>query len=177
MRVFAGTPAAGEGDLFDAFARKGIDVVRVPGLARGLSITGDVRALYALRSLLAEFAPDAVAVESVFAKLNMKTALKLAEVRGVVTLAATQAGVPVHSYAPREVKASVAGYGHASKAQMQQMVRATLNLSETPQPADAADALAVALCHIYSAQARARIAEATGIPDSRPPKAGIQPSR
>ncbi len=135
-------------------------------------------AIHALvAALVAEFAPDAVAVESVFAKLNMKTALKLAEVRGVVTLAAMQAGVPVHSYAPREVKASVAGYGHASKEQMQQMVRATLHLCETPQPADAADALAVALCHIYSAQARARIAEATGIPDSRPPKSGIQPSR
>lgn len=135
-------------------------------------------AIHALvADLVREFAPDAVAVESVFAKLNMKTALKLAEVRGVVTLAAAQAGVPVHSYAPREVKASVAGYGHASKEQMQQMVRATLNLRETPQPSDAADALAVALCHIYSVQARARIAEATGAADSHPPKAGIQPSR
>lgn len=107
--------------------------------------------------LMEEFAPDAVALESVFTALNMKTALKLAEVRGVVELAAAQAGRAVHSYSPREVKASVAGYGHADKQQMQLMVRAVLNMRETPRPADAADALAVALCHIYAEQARARI--------------------
>jgi crossover junction endodeoxyribonuclease RuvC len=109
-----------------------------------------------LYRLLEEFQPHAVAVESVFTALNMKTALRLAEVRGVVLLAAAQRGVPVHSYSPRQVKASVAGYGHASKEQMQLMVRAVLAMSETPEPADAADALAVALCHIQSQQARAR---------------------
>jgi crossover junction endodeoxyribonuclease RuvC len=97
-----------------------------------------------------------MAVESVFTALNMKTALKLAEVRGVVTLAAAQAGIPVHSYAPREVKASVAGYGAATKQQMQQMVRVLLHLREAPEPADAADALAVALCHAQMHQARER---------------------
>jgi crossover junction endodeoxyribonuclease RuvC len=107
--------------------------------------------------LIEEFAPDGVAVEAVFTALNMKTALKLAEVRGVVLLAAAQHAIPVHSYSPREVKASVAGYGHASKEQMQLMVRSQLRLSETPEPADAADALAVALCHIHGALARARI--------------------
>jgi crossover junction endodeoxyribonuclease RuvC len=138
-------------------------------------------AIHALiAGLIAEFAPDAMAVESVFTALNMKTALQLAEVRGVVTLAAAQAGIPVHSYAPREVKASVAGYGNASKRQMQQMVRATLNLRETPQPSDAADALAVALCHIYSMQARERIAhvrQEEGRTDSRAAASRIQPSR
>ena len=69
-----------------------------------------------------EFAPDAVAVESVFTALNVKTALRLAEMRGVVLLAAAQAPIPAHSYSPREVKASVAGFGGASKQQMQQMV-------------------------------------------------------
>ena len=87
----------------------------------------------------------------------MKTALKLAEVRGVVLLAAAQRDIPVCSYSPREVKASVAGYGHADKQQMQLMVRALLNMSETPEPSDAADALAVALCHIQAAQFRARL--------------------
>lgn len=106
--------------------------------------------------LLEEFHPDAMAVESVFTALNMRTALRLAEVRGVVLLAAAQRGVPVHSYSPREVKASVAGYGHATKEQIQVMVRALLGMRETPQPADAADALAVALCHIYAERARAR---------------------
>ena len=110
-----------------------------------------------LSDLIEEFAPHSVAVESVFTALNIRTALKLAEVRGVVLLAAAQRNIPVHSYSPREVKASVAGYGHAAKEQMQLMVRALLNMTETPEPADAADALAVALCHIQAAQFNARM--------------------
>jgi crossover junction endodeoxyribonuclease RuvC len=108
--------------------------------------------------LVEEFSPDAVAVESVFTALNARTALKLAEMRGVVLLAAAQAQVPAHSYSPREVKACVAGYGGASKLQMQQMVGSLLRLGHYPEPADAADALAVALCHAQLAQARDRIA-------------------
>ncbi len=107
-------------------------------------------------SLIDEFSPDALAVESVFTALNMRTALKLAEVRGVILLAAAQHGVVVYSYAPREVKASVAGHGHADKRQMQLMVRALLSMNETPEPTDAADALAVALCHLQTEQARRR---------------------
>ncbi len=110
-----------------------------------------------LCDLIEEFQPQGVAVESVFTALNMRTALKLAEVRGVVLLAAAQRNIPVHSYSPREVKACVAGYGHAKKEQMQLMVRALLSMSETPEPADAADALAVALCHVQAAQFRARL--------------------
>jgi len=110
-----------------------------------------------ISSLVAEFAPDAVAVESVFTALNIKTALKLAEVRGVVLLAAAQASVPAHSYSPREVKCSVAGYGAASKQQMQQMVTSALGLAEIPEPADAADALAVALCHAHLTRANQRM--------------------
>ncbi|MGD0404742.1 MAG: crossover junction endodeoxyribonuclease RuvC [Candidatus Acidiferrales bacterium] len=117
--------------------------------------------LYEIHSLIsrlvAEFAPDAVAVESVFAALNVKTALKLAEVRGVVLLAAAQASIPAHSYSPREVKSSVAGHGAASKQQMQQMVSSALGLAEVPEPADAADALAVALCHAHLARAHERM--------------------
>ena len=136
-----------------------------------LSFPERLEQLHALVArLLREFHPDAVAVEGVFAALNVKTALKLSEVRGVVLLAAAQEKIPVHSYSPREVKASVAGYGHASKHQMQQMVRAQLHLREAPQPTDAADALAVALCHIHSAQSRARIAAATA-PAAPPPNA------
>lgn len=110
-----------------------------------------------ISSLVAEFAPDAVAVESVFTALNIKTALKLAEVRGVVLLAAAQASIPAHSYSPREVKCSVAGYGAASKQQMQQMVTSALGLAEIPEPADAADALAVALCHAHLTRANDRM--------------------
>jgi crossover junction endodeoxyribonuclease RuvC len=110
-----------------------------------------------ITELIQEFQPRAVALESVFAALNVKVALRLAEVRGVVLLAAAQAGLAAFSYSPREVKATVAGYGHAGKEQVQQMVRALLGMTETPEPADAADALAVALCHIQIAEAKERL--------------------
>jgi crossover junction endodeoxyribonuclease RuvC len=132
------------------------------------AVLHDVHAL--LCRLMDEYSPDALAVESIFSALNVRTALRLAEVRGVVLLAAAQRGVAVHSYSPREVKASVAGYGHADKKQMQLMVRALLEMSETPEPSDAADALAVALCHLQAEQARRRF----GLPaKATPPK--LQP--
>src|SRR5258708_16263262 len=106
--------------------------------------------------LIEEYSPDAMAVENVFTALNMRTALRLAEMRGVILLAAAQHGVVVYSYAPREVKASVAGHGHADKRQMQLMVRALLSMDETPEPSDAADALAVALFHCQNEKARQR---------------------
>ena len=109
-----------------------------------------------LCKLIQEFSPDVMAVESIFSALNVKTALRLAEVRGVVLLAAAQHGVEVHSYAPREVKAAIAGHGQADKRQMQIMVRAILSMNSTPEPPDAADALAVALCHLQREQARVR---------------------
>lgn len=116
--------------------------------------------------LLRDFSPDALAVEAIFSALNVNTALRLAEVRGVVLLAAAQHGVEVHSYAPRLIKASVAGYGNADKRQVQSMVRSLLNMAETPEPADAADALAVALCHLQNEQLRVRFA-LPGVPVSR----------
>jgi crossover junction endodeoxyribonuclease RuvC len=131
----------------------------------------DVHAL--LCELLERFQPHAMAVESVFTALNMKTALRLAEVRGVVLLAAEQHGVTVHSYAPREVKACVAGYGHADKKQMQLMVRALLAMKETPVPSDAADALAVALCHLQAEQFERRF----GVQPGAVAKGNSQPTR
>jgi crossover junction endodeoxyribonuclease RuvC len=127
----------------------------------------DVHAL--LCQLMEEFHPHAMAVESVFTALNMRTALRLAEVRGVVLLAAEQHGVEVRSYSPREVKACVAGYGQADKKQMQLMVRALLKMDETPEPSDAADALAVALCHLQGEQFARRF----GL-SSNPPTASAQ---
>lgn len=109
-----------------------------------------------LCGLIEKFQPQAMAVESVFTALNMRTALRLAEVRGVVLLAAEQHGVEVRSYSPREVKACVAGYGHADKRQIQLMVRAQLGMKELPEPSDAADALAVALCHLQADQMETR---------------------
>ena len=116
---------------------------------------------FLISGLVEQFNPDAVAVESVFTALNIHTALKLAEMRGVVLLAAAQARIPAHSYSPREVKASVAGFGGASKQQIQQMVRSLLDLPDCPQPNDASDALAVALCHAQAARARDRMAAAS----------------
>jgi crossover junction endodeoxyribonuclease RuvC len=135
--------------------------LKFPARATFASRLRDIHQLIA--RLVEEFAPDAVAVESVFTALNVRTALKLAEVRGVVLLAAAQAQIPSHSYSPREVKATVAGYGGASKQQIQQMVTSALGLTSYPEPADAADALAIALCHAHLSQARDRIARATGI--------------
>ena len=121
-----------------------------------------------LAALIEEFRPHSMAVESVFTALNMKTAIRLAEVRGVVLLAAAQGGVPVCSYSPREVKSSVAGYGNADKSQVQMMVRALLGMSETPEPPDAADALAVALCHVQAEQFRSRLNPPAGVPATIP---------
>lgn len=116
-----------------------------------------------IAQLVEEFSPDAIAVESVFTALNMRTALRLAEVRGVILLAAAQADIPAHSYSPREVKASISGFGGASKQQMQQMVRAQLGLRDLPEPTDAADALAVALCHAHAARAAERFAQSAAL--------------
>jgi crossover junction endodeoxyribonuclease RuvC len=96
--------------------------------------------------------PDAVAIEEVFYSVNAKSALKLGQVRGVALLAAAMRGLPVAEYAPLKIKSSVVGYGMAKKEQVQFMVARLLDLAEVPQPADAADALAVAICHIHTAQ-------------------------
>ena len=155
--------------------------LRVP-MARRKTFAGavlqDVHKL--ISRLIRDFSPTVVAAESVFTALNMRTALRLAEVRGVVLLAAAQHGLAVYSYSPREVKASVGGYGHADKRQMQLMVRALLSMTETPEPADAADALAVALCHVQAEQARLRFGlptESSARPKSRVPSPTINAAR
>ena len=101
---------------------------------------------------LKRWSPDTVAIEEVFYSVNAKSALKLGQVRGVALLAAARQAVPVAEYAPLKIKSSVVGYGMASKEQVQFMVARLLNLDELPQPADAADALAIAICHIHTAQ-------------------------
>jgi crossover junction endodeoxyribonuclease RuvC len=98
--------------------------------------------------LLNAFRPDVVAVEQLFFARNVTTAIAVGQARGVVLLAAARASVPVVEYSPSEVKHAVVGYGKADKTQMQEMVRIILGLDHVPQPDDAADALAVALCHV-----------------------------
>jgi crossover junction endodeoxyribonuclease RuvC len=101
-----------------------------------------------------ETAPDVVAVENLFHALNARSALTLGHARGVALLAAVEAGVPVVEYTPAEVKRAVVGYGRAEKPQVQQMIKLLLGLSKAPTPHDAADALAVAICHIHAGAAR-----------------------
>ena len=97
--------------------------------------------------LIAEFHPNVLAIERLLFAQNVTTAIPVGQARGVVLLAAAQADVPVAEYSPSEVKHAISGYGKADKQQMQEMVRMILNLSRVPQPDDAADALAVAICH------------------------------
>jgi crossover junction endodeoxyribonuclease RuvC len=96
--------------------------------------------------------PDVVAIEEVFYSVNAKSALKLGQVRGVALLAAAKLGLPLAEYAPLKIKSSVVGYGLAGKEQVQFMVARLLELAEVPEPQDAADALAIAICHIHTAQ-------------------------
>jgi crossover junction endodeoxyribonuclease RuvC len=98
--------------------------------------------------LIVECHPDSVAVEDLFAAVNMRSALKLGHVRGVALLAAVEADVEVAEYTPAEVKCAVVGYGRAEKHQVQQMVKLLLGMATVPSPHDVADALAVAICHL-----------------------------
>ena len=113
-----------------------------------------------LRALLREYAPDRAAVEGVFYSANVQTALKLAQVRGVALLTVAEAGVALAEYSPLEVKTSVVGYGRAEKSQVQLMVQSLLKLEHPIESEDAADALAVAICHAARAATRARIEKA-----------------
>ena len=105
-----------------------------------------------LTALMALHAPDCVAIEEVFFSANAKSALKLGQVRGVALLAAATCGLPVAEYAPLSVKSSVTGYGLAQKEQVQFMVTRLLALDCAPESPDAADALAVAICHLHTTQ-------------------------
>lgn len=105
----------------------------------------------AIEALIAQRRPDALAVEQLFFARNVTNALAVGQARGVVLLAAARAGLSVAEYTPSEVKQAVAGYGKADKAQMGEMVRIILGLDRVPRPDDAADALAVALCHSQTA--------------------------
>lgn len=112
----------------------------------------------ALVDLIKQYSPDVVAVEQLFFARNTTTAIAVGQARGVALLAAAKAGLAVYEYTPAEVKLAIAGYGNAEKRQVQEMVRTILGLDALPRPDDAADALAVAICHIFSSA----FLEATG---------------
>jgi crossover junction endodeoxyribonuclease RuvC len=104
-----------------------------------------------LSAQIAAHLPDVVAIEEVFYSVNPKSALKLGQVRGVAMLAAAQAGLPLAEYSPLSIKSAVVGYGRADKEQVQYMVTKLLGLAQAPEPFDASDALAIAICHIHTA--------------------------
>lgn len=106
-----------------------------------------------LAELIADLRPDEVAVEELFFSSNVSSAITVGQARGVIMLAAAQAGLPVHEYQPAQVKLALTGYGGADKRQVQDMVRMVLNLAEPPRPDDAADGVAIALCHLQMAGA------------------------
>ncbi len=101
---------------------------------------------------LDKYKPDAVAIEELFFNSNQKTAIQVAQARGVLVTQAAVRGIPIYEYTPLQIKQSVTGYGRADKSQVQQMVKLLLNLNAIPKPDDAADALAVAICHAHSAK-------------------------
>ena len=107
-----------------------------------------------------KFTPDVVAVEDLFYATNVKTVIKLAQTRGITILAAVNSGLPVAEYSPLEIKQSVVGYGRADKNQVQDMVTILLRLKEKPEPLDASDALATAICHIHHDRLQQKIKKA-----------------
>ena len=135
-----------------------VDVVRTSAdepLAQRLLAVAD-----AADRWIAAFSPDVVAVERVFSQNNVRTVMGPAQASGVVALAAARAGLPVAFHTPSEVKAAVTGAGRADKAQITTMVTRLLRLDAPPKPADAADALALAICHCWRGPMQARMAEA-----------------
>lgn len=114
----------------------------------GLPLSERLEIIYHdLTEMLEQFRPDAVAIEELFFNTNITTGISVAHGRGVLLLACRQKGVPIHEYTPLQVKQSVVGYGRAEKKQVMEMVKRLLHLEKIPRPDDAADALAIALCH------------------------------
>jgi crossover junction endodeoxyribonuclease RuvC len=112
-----------------------------------------------LEEVIERLSPQACAVEDTFYAVNVKSALKLGQARGAVLVAAARAGVEVFEYSPLEIKSALVGYGRAEKQQVQEMVRVLLGMKNVPEPLDASDALAVAICHVNIASTRARLSK------------------
>ena len=121
-----------------------------------------------LSAVILSCEPECVAIENLFHATNVRSALKLGHARGVAMLAAVEAGVPVVEYTPAEVKRAVVGYGRAEKPQIQQMVKLLLGLDRAPEPHDAADALAVAICHVHSCGPANRLRRGSGGQEAGP---------
>lgn len=119
-----------------------------------------LKAYDGVAEIIEKFQPDVVSIEEAFYSVNVNVAMKLGQVRGVILLLAEQRGLKLAEYAPRLIKQTVVGHGNAEKHQVAEMVRVLLRLKTVPTPHDAADALAIAICHFHHAGMRERIAEA-----------------
>ena len=164
MRVFGidcGTEVTGFGvvDSDESNSTRQLDCKTIGSirLAKSRALPERLAEVYAtLSAEMERWSPDVVAIEEVFYSVNAKSALKLGQVRGVALLAAARLGIAVAEYAPLSIKSSVVGYGLAKKEQVQFMVARLLNLAELPEPFDAADALAIAICHLHTSQTLAK---------------------
>jgi crossover junction endodeoxyribonuclease RuvC len=149
--------------VVDGAPGRGLQLVHVEVVRTGADEEVGARLLAqadALAAAIASYRPEVVAVERVFSQHNVRTAMGTAQVAGLAIVAATRAGIPVALHTPTEVKAAVTGSGAADKAQVGAMVTRLLRLSETPRPADAADALALAICQVWRGAAQSRLAHA-----------------
>ena len=161
LGIDPGTATTGYGLVVDTASGLALVTYGVIQTPAGAPMPERLRSIYlALKDLIALHTPDSAAVEKLFFQRNVSTAMTVGQARGVVLLALAEAGVGVGEYTPRDVKQAVCGYGGAGKAQVQQMVRAILNLADLPRPDDAADALAVAICHLHSAKLKAQLGQA-----------------
>lgn len=158
MGIDCGTECTGYG-MVELNGREELDCIDFGAirLSRQTSLPARLSAIFDLLTrLIVEHQPDRVAIEDVFYAVNVKSALKLGQVRGVAMLAASSHKLEVTEYAPLTIKSAVVGYGKAEKEQVQLMVARLLRLSEVPQPADAADALAIAICDLHTCATRDR---------------------
>ena len=181
MRIFGidpGSERTGYGCVETDGSRHAIVVcgaITTPALA---SFPDKLLAIHSrLASLLEECRPDAVAIENLFHAANVRSALKLGHARGVAMLAAVEAHLPVFEYTPAEIKRAVVGYGRAEKPQVQHMMKLLLGLSAVPTPHDAADALAVAICHSHSAPGALRRGTALAALSAEAPQPRRRPRR
>ena len=173
MRVFGVDPGS---------IRTGYGCVDTDGRRHRLVVCGVIRAgdagafpdrlavIYReLSTILHDCKAECVAIESLFHAINVRSALKLGHARGVAMLAAVEAGLPVVEYSPAEVKRAVVGYGRAEKTQVQQMIKLLLGLDSVPEPHDASDALAVAICHVHATTVERRVGHRVVHPGGRTP--------
>ncbi|HNS52349.1 MAG TPA: crossover junction endodeoxyribonuclease RuvC [Anaerolineae bacterium] len=153
LGIDPGTATTGYGLVDEEDGKLSLVECGIIATAAGQALPLRLQAIYrGLAGLVRAFRPDAAAVEELFFSRNARTALAVGHARGVALLALADAGLAVAEYKPMQVKQAVAGYGGADKHQVQEMVRLLLDLDRAPQPDDAADAVAIAICHIHAAR-------------------------